>query len=393
MDTEYYSCRFIEGGLVFVPEELLVCCITNHGRGYPKICDFHGGRLPEAKIIAVREEVRALNQNPARHPLCAGCGYLEKRGWERPEYPFHHLTIAHFTECNLSCRYCYVTRDGLRENPPEPFDIIPILETMIREKKLSPQAQVSWGGGEPALFKDFEKIFGMLLEYGVFQQLATNATVLSPVIREALLRRRASLTCSVDAGTAQTYRKIKGRDFFDRVFENMGSYARTGGEVAAKFIVLKENCDEIVPFLDRVEQAGIRGVVYEINFHDDRQSDEVVEAIAQLIYECSIQRDIGVYEGEGGVAPLGDEFRARINAALQRQVTWEAFLQKHKRIKELEASCEHLEGSTRRLEQSLRELQERKVVRLIHALEQHPRLNRAVGMGLSFWKKARGLFT
>jgi len=308
---------------VFAVEKLLLCCVTNHGKGCPKACDFTGGRLPADRILAFRDEVRERNQEEGRFPLCEGCGWLENKAWEPQEYPFNHLTIAHFTQCNLRCTYCYVTQGGFHEQPATPYDIYPILEFMINQRLLSPKAHVFWGGGEPTLFRDFERSFRLLMDYGAEQSVSTNATVVSTALKDGLLKKRINLVCSVDAGTAETYRKIKNRDYFDRVWRHLGEYVTTGGRVDAKIIVMQENHHEIGPFLEMAARTGVRNIVYDVNFHVQEHGDDIVDAIAQLHYEGALQRGMRIIEGGSGVPAFGDELRARIHRRLDERVTWD----------------------------------------------------------------------
>lgn len=323
MTQAYVSCPWIESRLVFAVEKLLLCCVTNHGKGCPKVCDFSGGALPVDRILAFREEVRARNQEEDRFPLCRGCGWLENRAWEPQEYPFDHLTIAHFTRCNLQCNYCYVTKGGFHEHPARPYDIFPVLTQMIKERLLAPKAHVFWGGGEPTLFEDFERSFRLLMDHGAEQSVSTNATVLFRALKDGLRKRKINLVCSIDAGTRETYRRVKNRDFFDRVWRNLGEYARTGGRVDAKIIVMEENRREIVPFLEMAERAGVRNIVYDVNFHHQEHPDEIVDAIAQIHYEGALKRGMRIIEGGSGVPAFGEELRARIQRRLDGMVTWD----------------------------------------------------------------------
>jgi|YNPNPStandDraft_1061719.scaffolds.fasta_scaffold24187_2 MoaA/NifB/PqqE/SkfB family radical SAM enzyme len=331
-DHPYVSCPWIEYRLVFAVEKLLLCCVTNHGKGCPKVCDFTGGPLPLAEILSFRDEVRRANQTQGRYPLCDGCGWLERRVWEKRAHPFDHITIAHFTTCNLECSYCYVTRGGFHERPARPYDIYPILESMISRGLLAPKVFVFWGGGEPTLFHDFDRSFKLLMEYGAEQAVSTNATIVSPRLKEGLAKRKITLVCSVDAATPETYRRIKKRDCFDRVWRNLAEYVATGGRVDAKMIVMRENHHEVVPFLEKAQSVGIRTIVYDVDFHEPDQPDEIVEAIARLYYEGLLKRGLTIVEGGSGVPALGEELRARIRRRLDEMVTWEDVVALQERV-------------------------------------------------------------
>jgi len=380
---ETVSCPYIEGGLVFALGNLCLCCITNHGKGYPKAADYQGGEIPLKRILARRRQVRAWNQKEERYPRCAGCGYLEKRRWEPEPYPFRHLIIAHFTRCNLRCRYCYILRHGYLEKPYVPYDVMPALRSMTDRKLLSPRGQVSWGGGEPVLYDGFEAAFRLLMDYGVTQDVNTNGTVLSPLLLEALARGKVSLTCGVDAGTAETYARIKGGDFFHRVWKNLEAYAATGGEVAAKIIVTMDNHHEVLPFVERAKAAGVRNILYDVDYFDLHPSEEVVRAIGLLIKEATADRNVRASEGGGGIASFGDALRARIAAGLDRSVPWKEFVEKRERIQELGDVIRSLEERVAHLEAS-------KAIRLSRWFKaKHPFVMEALLKGLVLWNRAR----
>lgn len=380
---ETVSCPYIEGSLVFALGNLCLCCITNHGKGYPKVADYEGGELPLKRILARRRQVRNQNQREERYPRCAGCGYLEKRRWEPAAHPFRHLVIAHFTRCNLRCRYCYVLKHGYLEKPYTPYDILPVLRSMAGEGLLSPEGHVSWGGGEPVLYDGFEPAFRFLLEYGVTQDVNTNGTVLSDPILEGLRRGRVSLACGVDAGTAGTYRRMKGRNLFEQVWKNLEAYAATGGEVAAKIIVTTENHHEVAPFVERAKAAGVRRIVYDVDYFEPEQPDEVVRAIGLLIKEATEEPGVRVSEGGGGIASFGESLRTRIAEGLDRAVTWQAFQEKRDRIRELD-------GEVRSLAERVAHLEESRAIRLSRWFsDKHPAVMEAVRQGLSLWNRAR----
>jgi molybdenum cofactor biosynthesis enzyme MoaA len=49
---------------------------------------------------------------------------------------------------------------------------------------------------------------------------------------------------SLDAGTRESYTKIKGKDVFDTVVENIRRYAANSGNIQLKYIVMPENCND-----------------------------------------------------------------------------------------------------------------------------------------------------
>src|SRR5579862_6153690 len=111
-DDAYYSCEYIEGGIVFYPNRITACCVshsdTDGTRGQPRLTEFKGGELPMEKIYEWRNQTIAAHKRGEFHPDCKGCPLLAKGAWgNKSEHSIHMITIAHFSHCNLRCGYCY----------------------------------------------------------------------------------------------------------------------------------------------------------------------------------------------------------------------------------------------------------------------------------------------
>src|SRR4030095_14757520 len=68
---------------------------------------------------------------------------------------------------------------------------------------------------------------------------------------------------SVDAGTRESYKEVKGRDSFEKVWENVTRYARTGGDMTVKYILRSNNSDErnVREFGQKLAESGARKLV------------------------------------------------------------------------------------------------------------------------------------
>ncbi|PJA51561.1 MAG: radical SAM protein, partial [Candidatus Marinimicrobia bacterium CG_4_9_14_3_um_filter_48_9] len=84
----------------------------------------------------------------------------------------------------------------------------------------------------------------------------TNGVRYSQAVYDGLVNGTMQWVCtSVDAGTPSTYFKMKARDRFSQVLENLARYAHAGqqggGRLAIKYIFTADNCgdDDILGFL------------------------------------------------------------------------------------------------------------------------------------------------
>ncbi len=285
---QYYSCAWLEGGLAFVGSSLRACCTSHHGdRGLPILIEDFAGDLVLRDIQAARAELIRANQDPGHLPACRGCRFLSRRRWKPRQFSFDRLNLSHFTKCNLACEYCWTTQPGFKPLAKS-LDLVPVLEDMIQSSLLAPGSIVGWGGGEPTILPGFSSIFGLLSKHGSMQNLNTNATILSATLLEWLPRSKCKVVISVDAGTRDTYLKIKGADFFNLVWKNAREYASVGKErVFAKFVLTDSNHEEVDEFLGCVVKAGIRMVIGDLDARCQTPiSDAVINAAGRLSYGC-----------------------------------------------------------------------------------------------------------
>ncbi len=290
MVEPYYSCEWLESGLTFAPDGLYACCVLHHGdRGWPKICNFKGGLLPVEKIREVREEIVQMNQSQ-QFENCRLCAFLKKKLWGKSDYLINVINLSHSTHCNLKCSYCYLqlSKTGkhwwdtaeILKSGETPYPLVPTFRAMIADGLLAPEAVINWGGGEPLLLKEFDALFELTVDYGNYSTVATNGTIFSEALAQGLCAGRADIVCSVDAGGAAAYLKIKERDYFERVWANLATYAEYG-LVTAKYIFISQNSSkkELLAFFNRANAAGVKNIVCDV----DAFSSEYGKDLASLI--------------------------------------------------------------------------------------------------------------
>lgn len=297
---EYFSCKWIESRVVLDLDRLRFCCIPHSGnKGYVKICDYTGGPLPVEEIREARRRLTEQNNDPAADSECKGCHFLEKRDWdaERPKALFDAVYVSHFSMCNLRCRYCYVyLREGDLINIG--YNILPLFQGMIADGHLEPGSYVEWGGGEPTILREFPEVQALLRERGCRQQVSTSGVRFSPEIEQGLLEGSMQAVTSVDAGTRETYQEVKGRDAFEKVWENVTRYARTGGDMTVKYILRSNNSSErnVREFVRKLAESGARKLVItpdQWEIAQDKLTEETCYAFSLMKYLAK-RKGVGV---------------------------------------------------------------------------------------------------
>jgi hypothetical protein len=317
--NEYVSCHYIEHAVIFHPRNIYHCCIPVNGRfGSTIICEYHGGPLPIDKIVESRKKYRVWHADMEHHPEvhCHGCMHASRQLWD-DRYLFNNLHFNHSMLCNLRCSFCVQRGIDIKQQASD-YEVLPVVKTMLELDSLDPDAFIFWAGGEPMLLHDFEEAFDMAVRHGTRNEVATNSTIFSSVLCSHLTNSRVSMKTSVDCGTPETFLRMKHKDWFDRVWDNLGRYAATGGMVSAKYILSYENigAPDLFGFIDRVKRHNIRWVDLDINhnFRPDEATKEYVQAAAFLIQKLRLE-SVNVECGIHSKASIPD-FVPRVNALI-----------------------------------------------------------------------------
>lgn len=284
-----WTCRYIEAGLVFYGHQLKACCVTHHrDRGHLVLVEkFDGTELPLDALFRAREAALHKLQEPGGIEACSGCVMLTRQKPVTRRYPFDFIDFVNHFGCNLTCMYCIPRNRGLHERMRS-VRVFPAVKQLADHGLLDPRLHVDWSGGEPMLAPDFAETSSFMASIGATQALFTNAVVLSEVALAWIPDSLSRMYVSVDAGTRETYRRIKGRDAFETVWAHIKRYVQAGGRrVLAKMVLLPENRHEVARFVQRAEDAGVQTVVVDINHFREDVGEDDVAAAAAMLEECA----------------------------------------------------------------------------------------------------------
>lgn len=270
---KYLSCPHIETSMNFDTETLTFCCSGNATQ--PTVMEFHGEEYDIQVVEDRRKEV--IEELKSEKPsICRGCALLSHKEWPQRDDRIKHITLNYFRTCNVDCIYCGIGSHAYQKKwaaVPNKYDYVPVLEDLFARNIIHPQAVFSWGGGEPVISKNFEKVITMIMESGHKQLINSNATVFSGALERALQNTNITCQTSVDAGSRGTYRLVKGRDFFEKVWSNLKRYAATGGNLHAKYIITEHNnsAKEITRFVEMCLWANIKTIKISVDIKSIRE--------------------------------------------------------------------------------------------------------------------------
>ena len=248
-DTTVKSCEKIESGLRLGHDAIRACCMgAIVSPMYWSAEEVGEIQISKEMIVNKRKWLfQHLNDLESGYVSCKRCHHVVSKKYKDVNFTgFGHINLAHFTTCNLRCQFCGFTRNN--SFYAAKYDALPILEEFNPEDS-EWDSFVDLNGGEPTLLKDLDKYIDFFEKQGTRVLLYTNSVKYHQSIYDGLLNGRITwVITSLDAGTPSSFQKIKGRDRFEIIVENLTRYAKAGaigyGNLAVKYIFSDGNCSD-----------------------------------------------------------------------------------------------------------------------------------------------------
>ena len=258
------SCRYLQRAIFYAPDELRHCCkryfVDGELKGDVKIFEASDDKdITLEKIIKAKKNLIEKINNKEKTD-CFGCPVLESKEWKDLEdEKFDHISIEHHAKCNMRCTYCNETYYG---GNLAKYDIKSSLKELVEKNLLRDDLQVAWGGGEPTIVKDFSKLLSFVNNSmnPKTQRFFTNAINYSEEIAELLKNNKGSVTTSVDAGTVETFKKVRKVNQYEKVLKNLKKYYDCSpNNLVIKYILTEDNSsyEEINSFVKDMIKLGL----------------------------------------------------------------------------------------------------------------------------------------
>lgn len=188
------------------------------------------------------------------------------------------VTVDPINACNLSCAWCNSGNIlGKRHNRIRTHVLLEIADALSKWQG-SPQ----WpkgvetvciaGGGEPLLHDGIGRFIEACVDRGIEVGVVTNGTRIDRFLEP--LSMCTWVGVSVDAGTPETFRRLKGKDAYEKICANIESLIdhaarrpcklgadKPGHGVSYKYLLYNGNIGDIVPAAETAKRLGCK------NFH------------------------------------------------------------------------------------------------------------------------------
>ena len=240
-------------------------------RGDARLLDIRDNHTPtvdEIKNARINlfEEIQKNNSES-----CNGCPFLYETE-KKPNFDsrINHLSIEHHSVCNLRCTYCSeIYYGGVRSK----YNVVEFIKYLSENKSFKECNQVVWGGGEPTLDKSFELIVKEIDRYAspnLYHRVFTNAVRYHNAVENFLKEGSIKIVTSIDSGSSETFKKIRGRDKFFNVFENLKKYSEIDpNRITIKYIFTEGNEEEneLINFVNYCVKYSLTKCSYQISMN------------------------------------------------------------------------------------------------------------------------------
>lgn len=158
--------------------------------------------------------------------------------------------------CNLNCSHCNAHRYLDKEMKMPDEHLMQLVKFL---GKWGVKAICFGGGGEATLHPFLAKAIRLTVELGMEASLATNGTVWSEELIDALCSCRW-VGVSVDAASVKIYEDMKKRNLFSQVLSNIKKLAerKSNCDIAYKFLINNYNQGEIYDACVIAKNLGVR---------------------------------------------------------------------------------------------------------------------------------------
>ena len=268
-DTGYFSCALLNAlavnfnGRIDTGEKRVRSC-CEPVEDVPAVGFGETGKETIESFIQLRNNVISESALPASGRTfsngCVKCANYQQKNWQNDNL-IHYVNLSMYpAPCQCRCIYCGVYKnDGEKFSNPVVRNsyekMFGAIEYAQKSGLITPDATWQVSSGEITIHPYKDRIFSIVKnQTAVFY---TNCFKYDEQIGENLsANSRSAINLSIDSGTPNTWRKIKGFDNFDEVTDNLVKYYKSSaraGQITLKYIVLPDINDNYEDFASVIE--------------------------------------------------------------------------------------------------------------------------------------------
>lgn len=280
MNREQY-CKFLINGLSFHQKNVRFCTTLQMG---PVISEYK--ETPEdlaKKIINLRKNIQNNIIDNKIPTECENCIYRKQENYNTNKIT--QIYLYYWYHCNCSCFYCSYRDETKGEYSDKKKEgnnkIYKTLKELYKYNQVDKENLiVNFGGGELGVLKEFPKLIDFFLKNNVQHiWFESSGISYSKAVEKVLKNGKGVITVAVCSGSPEIYKKIKRRDKYKKVMDNLRRYVIAASKykndifniynVVSKYIILKgfnDNKEEVEKWLLESKRIGLKQVEISMEF-------------------------------------------------------------------------------------------------------------------------------
>jgi radical SAM protein with 4Fe4S-binding SPASM domain len=157
--------------------------------------------------------------------------------------------------CNATCRHCFVPIEA----KPDPDELsTEEWHAVFEELDQIGCPDVTVGGGEPLLRRDFDALLDGMDRFQLDPRLCTNGTLVTEAIAERIAASRIGfVSVSLDGPDAATHDAVRGAGHFQRASRGIRRLVAAGLRVETRATVTTQNASRLIGFFDAARELGV----------------------------------------------------------------------------------------------------------------------------------------
>lgn len=173
---------------------------------------------------------------------CGSCCFL-KEDYYPVERKVRWINYGVGGVCNFDCMYCKSnarTAKGIDEGVPR---LPKIIEHLKENNLLAEDYGINIAPGEPTVHPERTALFEVMKDC-YSSVVNTNLSVFNEELYKLSADNFTKLVVSIDSGTRETFKKVKGKDYFDKICNNLKQYNAAGNGVTVLKYVFIPNVND-----------------------------------------------------------------------------------------------------------------------------------------------------
>jgi len=258
------SCGRLGRSFHYTNGKIPMCTAGNRNRPKLEV----SGSIREKIVQWQGFSAKLIDANQLESPnKCLGCPQLKFGFWPKVIKPtnLRFLQDLRMDICNFRCVYCVAAKSKkwakLKDvDGPSTFDVLREFAKIPEFVELGNTFTITFANGELCANIHFDEIMDLLLSTEWNIELLSNLSLYREKLATLMSTGRIKkIITSIDAGTRETFHKVKQNDRFDYVIDNLRRYPLDKTALYLKYLIIEginDNERDFDAFYDIVKEFG-----------------------------------------------------------------------------------------------------------------------------------------